>query len=538
MTERPSTFPQILTGQGRQTTASYLEQELSNYQGNPFIEALPAIMTEDEVMNTLARDPPYNDAERHLPSHLRLHAIQSALQCFAPLPVHLDLEQRFSRMIRAGYQMRNPIERNFWRNVDENCKKLNLSTTVVPNSAHSIPLGFTIIGFPGVGKSTSVEAVLSLYPQVIYHHRYRDRELNMAQLVWLKLECPHDGSVKGLCLNFFQTVDDLLGTNYARNYAAGRRTTDELLPHMARLAALHGVGVLVIDEINRLSGSKSGGASKMLNFFVQLTNSIGVPVVLVGTFKAKAVLSGEFHQIRRGTGQGDLVWDRMQKGEWVDDNNEGDIAKPQKPGVWQLLLESLWTYQYVKVPCPLSEELSDVLYEETQGITDFACKIYMLAQIRAIVTARTQRDEIINPDIIRSVARDSLRQAQPVLMALRRGDEQYLSTVPDINPISVDDFIQQAQSVLPKKRAPLTNDDNLSANHTPYGELPRPKTDKKNASSNRRSKKARKPDFVENDLRAVGAKGTQPNTPAFETLENSGHIASATEYLDDQEPAL
>ena len=74
MTDKPSSFPQILTGQGRQTIASYLEQELTGYQGNPFIEALPAIMTEDEVMEALARDPPYDDAERYLPSHLRLHA--------------------------------------------------------------------------------------------------------------------------------------------------------------------------------------------------------------------------------------------------------------------------------------------------------------------------------------------------------------------------------------------------------------------------------------------------------------------------------
>jgi hypothetical protein len=535
MTDKPPKSLQIFTGQGRQTIASYLEQELTGYQDNPFIEALPAIMTEDEVMEALARDPPYDQTERTLPSHLRLHAIQNALQCFAPLPVHLDLEQRFSRMIRAGYQMRNPVERNFWRNLDDNCQKLNLSTAVVPNTAHSIPLGFTIIGFPGVGKSTSVEAVLSLYPQVIYHNRYRDRELNVAQLVWLKLECPHDGSIKGLCLNFFQSVDDLLGTNYKKNYAGVRRTTDELLPQMARLAALHGVGVLVIDEINRLSGTKSGGASKMLNFFVQLTNSIGVPVVLVGTFKAKSVLSGEFHQIRRGTGQGDLVWDRMEKGEWVEENDKEDAAATQKPGVWQLLIESLWTYQYVNVPCPLTKELSDALYEETQGITDFACKIYMLAQVRAIVTAHSPEAEIITTDIIRSVARDSLRQAQPVLSALRRGDDQYLSTVPDINPINADDFILEARKELPKEGEPVATknpDNDPPPLHAHYGEPPRPNPNNKPASSKRRSRKTSKDDFVKNDLRAVGAKGTQPSTPAFQKLEESGHIASATEYLD------
>jgi hypothetical protein len=223
----------------------------------------------------------------------------------------------------------------------------------------------------------------------------------------------------------------------------------------------------------------------------------------------------------------------MEKGEWVEDNSKEKITKPQKPGVWQLLIESVWTYQYVKVPCPLTKELSDALYEETQGITDFACKIYMLAQVRAIVTARSPEDEIITTDIIRSVARDSLRQAQRVLTALRCGNEEYLSTVPDINPINADEFIQEARKELSKEQKPIAVNDSRTHRPTtsaPYGELPRPKTKKRPANSKRKSKKAGKSD--KKDLRAVGAKRNHPNSPAFETLEEAGHIASATEYLD------
>jgi hypothetical protein len=537
MTDDFSHSPQILTGQGRQTVASYLEQEVTGYQGNPFIEALPAIMTEDEVIEAMARYPSYDESERCLPAHVRLHAIWNALQFFAPLPVHIDLDQRFSRMIRIGYQMRNPLGRGFWRNLDDKCKSLELSTRLVRNCAHSTPLGFTIIGFPGVGKSTSVEAVLSLYPQVIYHNRYHDRDFNVAQIVWLKLECPHDGSIKGLCLNFFQAIDDLLGTKYEHNYAGGRRTTDELLPNMARVAAIHGLGVLVIDEIQRLNRAKSGGAEKMLNFFVQLTNSIGVPVVLVGTYKARSVLSGEFHQIRRGTGQGDLVWDRMEEGEWV----EGDTGK--KPGIWQLFLESLWTYQYVGVPCALMRELGQVLYEETQGITDFAAKVYMLAQVRAITTASTPKAEVISADIIRSVARDSLKQAQPVLIALRRGDTRFLSTVPDVNPISLDHFIQKAESSL----RGTANQDHLGGNDplvpTPYGDAARqgeihehtaPKP--KRRGRPKRTKKDGSQAYTEGDLRVGVAGGAQTEVPAFEILQTAGHTSSATEYIEG-EPA-
>ena len=55
----------------------------------------------------------------------------------------------------------------------------------------------------------------------------------------------------------------------------------------------------------------------MLNFFVQLVNTIGVPVILIGTYKASSILDGEFRNARRVSGQGDLIWSRMQNDdEW------------------------------------------------------------------------------------------------------------------------------------------------------------------------------------------------------------------------------
>src|SRR5262249_49895839 len=147
--------------------------------------------------------------------------------------------------------------------------------------------------------SFSVERVLSLYPQVIHHSRYHGHNFTQSQITWLKLDCPFDGNTKGLCIEFFKAIDSLLGTNYHYHYAGRRRLQDELLSDISLVAANHCMGVLVIDEIQRLSQARSGGAERMLNFFVQLVNTIGVPVVLIGTYKALSLLSGEFSQMRR-----------------------------------------------------------------------------------------------------------------------------------------------------------------------------------------------------------------------------------------------
>jgi hypothetical protein len=188
-----------------------------------------------------------------------------------------------------------------------------------------------------------------------------------------------------------------------------------MLPNMALAAANHFLGVLVIDEIQRLSSARSGGADRMLNFFVQLVNTIGVPVVLIGNYKALSVLSGDFSQMRRGAGQGDLIWDRMARDEQ-----------------WRLFVESLWRLQYTQQVCRLEDNpsLADALYDETQGITDLAVKVYMFAQERAIDSGR----EKITASVIRSAARDKLGIPRAILDALKTNDRRVLEQYEDVYP--------------------------------------------------------------------------------------------------------
>lgn len=77
-----------------------------------------------------------------------------------------------------------------------------------------------------------------------------------------------------------------------------------LLIIMTQLVRQFQIGILVIDEIQHLSEAKGGGSDKMLNFFVTLVNTIGIPVVMIGTTKAMSILQSEFRQARRGSGQG------------------------------------------------------------------------------------------------------------------------------------------------------------------------------------------------------------------------------------------
>ncbi|KAI4449916.1 Transposon Tn7 transposition protein TnsC [Eubacterium plexicaudatum ASF492] len=417
--------------------ARYHEQVIPEYRGNPMIEALPEIWSGETVVEMLSEDAPYHDGERMLDAHYRMHCIQRLFHYFQPLEQHIDIEQRISRCIRQGYLNRNPLSQEYARTLADGYEALvgrkgyQSIQGFRPNAS-----GFTIIGMSGVGKSTAVEKILSLYPQCIEHSCYCGQPLMVTQLVWLKLDCPHDGSIKGLCFQFFNAVDRTAGTDYFPRYTKARYTVDVLMVLMTQLVNLYQIGILIIDEIQHLSLAKGGGSEKMLNFFVTLVNTIGIPVVMIGTTKAMSILQSEFRQARRGSGQGDLLWDRMQN----------DLS-------WKVFTASMWRHQWTREKVALTGEIRDALYEESQGIIDIAVKLYAMVQVKAITTGK----DTFGVKDFHTAAAEKLGLVKPMLDALRAGDKKKIQQYGDISPVSIEDYLSAYASAvkqpIPEKKA-------------------------------------------------------------------------------------
>ncbi|MBH9968631.1 AAA family ATPase [[Bacillus] enclensis] len=388
--------------------AVYKEQHINEYAGNPLIEALPPIMSVFEAYEKMQCLPPYDERERELSEELRYHMLFRLQTFFQPVSKHIELERRISRLIRSGYLTRNPLHIN---------ETKFLRGERIPTSSSS----FTLMGFSGIGKSTAIESVLSLYPQVLLHRE----PVNRIQVVWLKLNCPHDGSIKTLCMDYFMKMDEIMGTNYFKKFGNPRNNIGSLVIQMGRVARIHCLGVLIIDEIQHLLTAKDKGSEKMMNFFVTLINEIGIPVLLIGTMRARAILQQDFRQARRGSGIGDMVWEHM---------------KPD--GDWDTFVEEMWKYQWTKKQAELTDNIRTTIYDESQGIIDIAVKLFSLAQSRAIETG----NEIITPEAIRRVGKEDLKLVQPMLKALRSGLETRISKYEDITPLNLIGFLEQRQS--------------------------------------------------------------------------------------------
>jgi hypothetical protein len=219
---------------GQQEFANYKKQEIPEFQGNPIIEALPQIWSREEVEERLSYYPRFSKKMRDLPPHLRKQLAENAREFFIPQGIHFEIETSISIMLRRGLIRRNPSEWSYWTELNERIDELS-SNLAKGLFLQTKARGFSIVGIGGMGKSSAVENVLFQYPQVIVHTKYHGVDFIFKHLVWLKLDCPQDGSTRGLCINFFRAVDQILGTNYEKNYVTDRSTVTTLLPRMARV---------------------------------------------------------------------------------------------------------------------------------------------------------------------------------------------------------------------------------------------------------------------------------------------------------------
>ncbi|WP_243447364.1 ATP-binding protein [Clostridium tetani] len=414
----------IIILKGDTEKANYKIQSIEEYSNNPFIEALPNIFSEDDVIDRFSVIPRINEKDRNMESNLRYHIIKRAKNFVQPLPVHFTVERRLSTLIRRGYLARNPLDISYLQRLrilnelrdDKIYDDVLLEKRM--SNIRSTADSMAIIGISGIGKTTAMERLLLMYPQIIKHEEYKGKNFSRTQIVWLKIDCPYDGSLSTLCKSFFKAIDDLLGTRYLEKFGYANRVTSTMMLHMTSLASIYGIGVLVIDEIQHLLNSKND-MEEMLNFFVTLSNTVGIPTVLIGTSKAQKIFKGNFRQARRAASEGSIMWDRMDK--------ESDE--------WNFFLETLWDFQCLKEDTVLTNQIKNVFYDECQGITAVAVNLFILAQERAL----SEEKEKITLNILRTTAKEDLHMIQPMIKALRNNNMLEVMKYEDIS-INLDDI--------------------------------------------------------------------------------------------------
>ncbi|MGA4480975.1 AAA family ATPase [Ectopseudomonas hydrolytica] len=355
----------------------------------------------------LALKPKYSDDQRELPNSIRRLKINQLRKFYAPVhKTHRRALIEISSQIFDGYIPRNPL-------TAEGQRFLLGGPTV---SSVKPTISF-IAGHSGMGKSTLIDRIAAhLGPQLVQHEQFRESVFPERQLLWLRRNVPEHCTVRTLCASFGDYVDSVMGVDlYGGIFSnfRGRGSDRNLyLSQIRKIIRNHHVGALILDEFQNLS-LLGVGADKIIAFLVALRDELGIPIVVVGTYKSLRLLEKDLSTARR-----------LVEGGYFDLERPSSSSDSD----WQELCQIAWKYQWTKEPVTLTEEIIDALYDVSQGITGIMLTSIIGAQLAAIDLG-TER---VDSNLILKVFKERMQPLHPAVRALQSGNNSLIEKFDDI----------------------------------------------------------------------------------------------------------
>lgn len=391
--------------------AVYQDIGVSRFSGNPFIEALPPIeQTKNEFLTLLSNYPPEpTAATRRAGEVVRIMELSTVNDLVFPFPEYQKAGIALATMMRDTYVARNPLT------VIDRQRRHALATSgsdglPFPANWKSSAKGHFMMAVSGMGKTTFALAYLLRYPQVIVHSAYKGAELRCHQVVYVVLRVPHDATLRSLCIQFFDQIDQLLGTNYSRQANAIRHVAP-MVELMNRVATAVSLGFMVVDEVQNLKSARSNNAEFVLNLFSEIIERLGISLLALATPAVQIVIEGSVRNARKLASYGETVLRPMTR------------TDPQ----WHDFCDTYWAYSYVRNKGPLTKEILDAWYAASAGNTAFAALAFTLSQ-RNEIGGR----EVIDAAAFARTAATDMAFLQPAISALRSNDPKKMRAFDDL----------------------------------------------------------------------------------------------------------
>lgn len=336
--------------------------------GNPFLAAMPDMFPPEKVFEKIGSKLPIPHNLSDMTAEERRRQIPVLSTVFIPMNYMYNLYDILYRAIQTTYTTRTMIEEirqiNTLFNDEE---KLSFSTGADSGS---------ILGVPGIGKTSTIKRCLSTMPQVIEHTEYMGKAFFCKQVLYLHVECPSDCSVKTLAFNILAALDRAIGSHYLDNLTVLRSASASAAATQVKILCMtHHVGLILVDEIQNavVTARKNRQVKPLIKFLVELTNDTSTGIYFVGTPLAEELFTSQEHLKRR---------------------TRGVRLLPLKPdGTYLDFLNGIWGYQYTAKPAPLIDKLACKLYDHSGGIPAYIVKIFAESQVQALLMGRSCIDE-------------------------------------------------------------------------------------------------------------------------------------------------
>lgn len=330
---------------------------------NPFLAALPEMLGRDDFISEIQGFPKLPPGLPQMSQEERRQSLPMLSSLFVPMDYMYAVYDQLYRAIRETYSTRTAIEEIKRINVLFRGGKCTPYATQAASGS--------VLGVPGIGKTSTIRRALETMPQVVEHTEYMGQPFFCKQVLYLRIECPSDCSVKTLALNLVSALDRAIGSDYLHQLISLRSIAASAVATQVKILCMtHHVGVLLVDEIQNAveTAQRNRQIKPLLKFLVELTNDTATAIYFVGTPAAEQLFVSQEHLKRR---------------------TRGIRLLPLKPnGTYRKFLERLWPYQFTPQQANLTEKLANKLFDLSGGIPAYIIKIFQETQAQALLQGK------------------------------------------------------------------------------------------------------------------------------------------------------
>lgn len=329
---------------------------------NEIVKRLPPMLFGEELEKALSVIPEYDESIRSENQTTRLIALSDLYRIYFSTQMSKEI---YSKMYLA--LVRSLEKKQTKEATEQYYKNLEVMKGKPFSGIVSGADSFTILGESGVGKTSAISRAIDLIGgnQVIEISNPYTKIIPC-----LKVETPHDSSVKGMLFETLRQIDLHLGTQYYVQAIRYHATVDMLVGSVSQ-ALINHVGVLVLDEVQHVLNNHLN-APKLVGALTQLINSSGITICMVGMPICADFFKQEQHLARRSLGVQYSV---------MNYNEE-----------FYRFCSTLFRYQYVKNKTNIDDATVYWLFHHSNGNPSVVVSLIAMAQELSILNG----NEILN----------------------------------------------------------------------------------------------------------------------------------------------
>jgi hypothetical protein len=391
----------------------YHQHKISVFNKNPLIRAISPPLIIEDFVKKIRIDLTIGDDVQEFDDFDRELIVELLDTTYIPEPEMFTLYKSIVKSIMVSYLHRNPIKQ----------KTDGIHNSIATDKNYEIPEKINLssciacVGLSGGGKTVSIEKCFSLLDQVIQHNGYEGQYLNKKQIVYLKFEAPATKTKKGFILNFLAAVDEVLalpaGEGYYDEWKTDKSNIAVLIQEAKKIAYSHSIGIVFIDEIQRCVNEDDKIDKATLSFIDNFFNSIGIPMVVAGTYAVQPLFRTTMSTARRLSSGRVFEFDGVKKNIIDSDNDKVCVPNPY----FDVFVNSFYKPFLLKNDFKFDDNIKESLFYYSQGIQKLLVRLIKFSYEEAINSGI----EKITPELIQDVYFDQFKLLHPALDALREG---------------------------------------------------------------------------------------------------------------------